>query len=366
MASEGKSEGADPDPMATTAKKVAASAGPAPAAVGSPAAKATSTTPAAAEAAPSAAAAAAHARRRLVVLYIVSMNAILVTCATSMFIPGMKQVETDLDTSTMMVGAVLTSYMVGQGVQPLISGPLSDRIGRRTPMLIAHMLFFCASIACAVAPSIYFLIGARVVQAMGGTTFLVVGQAQVADSFPRSELSEALAIFSLSRTFAAMVGPVLGGLLCELFDWRATFWACAIMDSGLFLASLIYVPETLVTPKESRPKFTVFSVFQPLKELRNKSVGLLCLLSGANHGLVYLTLITIPKVSTVLTNNEFIIGMIMLPCVSGTLVGTKIAGKVARPRKLTVANGSKCWESNHDAFLMFLAAGLTDLSHTNV
>jgi DHA1 family bicyclomycin/chloramphenicol resistance-like MFS transporter len=111
---------------------------------------------------------------------------------------------------------------MGQAIQPLVAGPLADAIGRRRPMLVAHVMFLTASACCALAPSINVLILARVFQALGGCTFLIVGQAQVGDVFPRDELSEALAFFSLSRMFAAMVGPLAGGLLCELFGWRSS------------------------------------------------------------------------------------------------------------------------------------------------
>ena len=128
-----------------------------------------------------------------------------VTSANTLFLPGMKQLEVELDTTTAMVTLALTSYTIGQAVQPLIAGPLADAIGRRRPMLVAHVMFLVASIACAVSPTIQFLVVARVFQALGGCSFLIVGQAQVGDLFPRAELSEALAFFSLSRMFAAMV-----------------------------------------------------------------------------------------------------------------------------------------------------------------
>ena len=104
---------------------------------------------------------------------------------------------------------------IGQAIQPLVSGPLADSKGRRRPMLAAHACFLTASILCALSPTITFLVIARVFQAIGGCTFLIVGQAQVGDVFPRAELSEALAFFSLSRTFAVLIGPIAGGLLCE-------------------------------------------------------------------------------------------------------------------------------------------------------
>ena len=166
----------------------------------------------------------------------VSLNAILVTAANTIYIPGFKQVEDDLNTTTAMVTLTVTSceppprrmgsdmvFMrscwradtIGQAIQPLVSGPLADSKGRRGRMLAAHACFLTASILCALSPTITFLVIARVFQAIGGCTFLIVGQAQVGDVFPRAELSEALAFFSLSRTFAAMVGPITGGLLCE-------------------------------------------------------------------------------------------------------------------------------------------------------
>ena len=285
------------------------------------------------------------------VLYTVSMNAILVSAANTIYIPGMKQVERDLDTTTAMVTLTLTSYAIGQCIQPLISGPVADAIGRWKPMMAAHVAFFTASIVCAVAPNINFLIAARVVQALGGCTFLIVGQAQVGDIFNREELSEALAFFSLSRMFAAMLGPLVGGLLCEIWGWRSTFWACALVDGVLAVISFFYVPETLTTPMDERPKLTLFSPFKPLAELKHKSVGLLCVLSGVNHGLVYMPMVTLPQIMSLMTQNEFIIGAMMIPLVSGTIIGSKVAGKLARPVPKKLVEGEtppptpKLWNS---------------------
>lgn len=305
----------------------------------------------------------------------VSLNAILVTAANTIYLPGFKQVEDDLETSAAVVALTVTSYTIGQGVQPLISGPVADTIGRRGPMLVAHVTFLSASVACALSPTIGFLIVARVFQvshfhvsirrstelnlpggisqALGGCTFLIVGQAQVGDVFPRLELSEALAFFSLSRMFAAMVGPLVGGLLCELFGWRSTFWFCAIVDGVLLALSFIHVPETLKVPKEMRPELNWKTPLRPLAELKHKEVGLMCLLSGANHGVLYVTMLTSPQVMTLLTKNEFIIGIMMVPLVLGTLIGSKLAGKIARPKatKLTPEQKAKLpvWDKKCDS-----------------
>ena len=97
-------------------------------------------------------------------LWTVSLNAILVTAANTIYMPGFKQVQDELDTTAAIVTLTVTSYTIGQGIQPLISGPLADSIGRRGPMLAAHVTFLAASIACALSPSIGFLIIARIFQ----------------------------------------------------------------------------------------------------------------------------------------------------------------------------------------------------------
>ena len=129
------------------------------------------------------------------------------------------------------------------------------------------------------------------------------------------------------------------------------------MTISFFIVSIICVPETLAIPPEARPKLKLTSMFKPLTELRHKEVGLMCLLGGINHGVLYVTMITVPQIMVLLTDDEFVIGLMvspkpkrsprkvvrkrsktelgvgfqMMPLVAGTLVGSKLAGKLARP-----------------------------------
>ena len=79
----------------------------------------------------------------------------------------------------------------------------------------------------------------------------------------------------------------------------------------------------------------------------------MCLLSSANHGVLYVTMLTSPQVMTLLTKNEFIIGIMMVPLVLGTLIGSKLAGKIARPKatKLTPEQKAKLpvWDKKCDS-----------------
>jgi DHA1 family bicyclomycin/chloramphenicol resistance-like MFS transporter len=116
---------------------------------------------------------------RRLVLFAISMNAILVMACNTMFMPALKTVQSDLNTTPIKVALCLTVYTLGSGITPLVMGPLADIIGRRKPMLISHLIFISASVCAAKAPTIELLLLARSMEALGGCTFLVLGQGQV-------------------------------------------------------------------------------------------------------------------------------------------------------------------------------------------
>ena len=123
--------------------------------------------------------------------------------------------------------------------------------------------------------------------------------------------------------------------MCRLLGWRWTFWFCAAADAVLFIGSIVYVPETLAIPPEARPKLKLTSMFKPLTELRHKEVGLMCLLGGVNHGVLYVTMITIPQIMALLTDDEFVIGLMVSPKPQAQ------PEKVVRKRSKTSALGSR-------------------------
>jgi predicted MFS family arabinose efflux permease len=151
---------------------------------------------------------------------------------------------------------------------------------------------------------------------------------QVGDIYPRDQLGKALSWFSLSRMFAALGGPVVGGFICQFFGWRSTFLLCAILDTILATVCYFHVPETLLTPKESRPQLAWSIPIRPLAEIvKDRSVGLVCFLGALNHGLVYMVALLVPKIGALLTFNESVIGLFMVPVTCGTVMGSLLGGK---------------------------------------
>jgi DHA1 family bicyclomycin/chloramphenicol resistance-like MFS transporter len=100
-----------------------------------------------------------------------------------MYLPALPQLPTDLSSTTAAAQLTLSSCIVGLAVGQLVTGPLSDRLGRRGPLLVGVAIFVIASVVCALTTSMTVLIAVRFVQGAAGAAGIVVGRAVVADMF---------------------------------------------------------------------------------------------------------------------------------------------------------------------------------------
>lgn len=142
----------------------------------------------------------------------------------------------------------LSLFVVGFGIAQLVSGPFSDRHGRRPTILGGFAIYLAGSLACALAPGIELLIAARVIQAVGCCTVVVVARAVVRDVYP---LNEAAAVMSRVGTMVGLVplaGPILGGYLQVWFGWRAAFVVHCLAAMALAVLTLRLLAETNAEP----------------------------------------------------------------------------------------------------------------------
>jgi DHA1 family bicyclomycin/chloramphenicol resistance-like MFS transporter len=127
----------------------------------------------------------------------------------------------------------------------LVYGPLADRYGRRGPLLFGVGLFTLGSLACAVAPSLEWLIGARFVQALGGCAGMVVSRAVVRDLCEPVDAAKVFSQLMLVMGLAPILAPVAGGLLLELFGWQSIFVSLTLFSILAGLGIALWLPETL-------------------------------------------------------------------------------------------------------------------------
>jgi MFS transporter, DHA1 family, multidrug resistance protein len=142
----------------------------------------------------------------------------------------------------------LSTFFIGFGGGQLLFGPLTDRFGRKRPLMCGLAVYIAASAGCALAPSIGMLVVFRFIQALGGSIVPVAVQAMVRDLYARDESARILSLNMLVTASAPVVAPLIGGQVLLWLDWRFIFWVLVGFGVlALFAGSVL--PETLAAAR---------------------------------------------------------------------------------------------------------------------
>jgi EmrB/QacA subfamily drug resistance transporter len=150
----------------------------------------------------------------------------------------------DLDASTAALQWILNGYLLTLASVILLGGSLGDRYGRRHVFVAGVVLFTAASLLCAVSPNVEFLVGARLIQGLGGALLTPGSLAMIEASFRPSDRARAIGAWSGLGGVAAAIGPLLGGYLVEAISWRAIFLINLPLGFFVAVAATRHVPET--------------------------------------------------------------------------------------------------------------------------
>ena len=165
---------------------------------------------------------------------------------SDIYLPSLPEVARDLHTTTTAVQLTMTGVLMGGAVGQLVVGPLSDRFGRRRPVLVGVAVHIIISLLCALAPGIGTLIALRVVQGFFNAAATVVAMAVIRDRFTGSDASRLLSRLMLVIGVAPLCAPSVGGLIAGQWGWRAVFVALAVFGAALWLVVWRRLPETLL------------------------------------------------------------------------------------------------------------------------
>lgn len=167
--------------------------------------------------------------------------------ALDMHLPALPAMADYFQASDSQLQLTLTLYTLGSAISLLISGPLTDRFGRRPVLLAGLALYGLATLACALADSLGVLIIARLFQALGGCCTTVIGRVIVRDHFERDEQARLLGLISMAMAVSPMAAPVLGSLLLPMIGWRGLFLLLGAI--GVVLYGVVHrrLPETRPT-----------------------------------------------------------------------------------------------------------------------
>jgi DHA1 family bicyclomycin/chloramphenicol resistance-like MFS transporter len=162
-----------------------------------------------------------------------------------MYLPALPAIQRHFGADTASTQFTLAAFFIGLAVGQLVYGPLSDRIGRRGPLLFGLALYAVASLACMFAPSMASLTGLRLLQALGGCAGMVMSRAMVRDRFEPQDMARILSALVLVMGVAPILAPMAGGQVFVRFGWEAIFGVLAAFGALCTLLAWRHLPETL-------------------------------------------------------------------------------------------------------------------------
>ncbi len=168
-----------------------------------------------------------------------------------MYLPGLPAIASELQTDAAAAQQTLSAFFLGMALGQVLYGPISDRLGRRSPLIFGCTLYAAACAACALAPSIQSLIVLRFVQALGACAGIVIARSIVRDLFDPRESARMYSLLMLLMGAAPITAPFIGGQILTAFGWRAIFLALGCFGLASLAAVLAVLPETLPIERRS-------------------------------------------------------------------------------------------------------------------
>ena len=202
-----------------------------------------------------------------------------------LYLPALPALTVELGAATSVAQLTVTACLIGLAAGQLIAGPLSDRFGRRGILLVGIVAYIVTSALCALSPSIELLILARLVQGLAGGVGIVIATAAGRDVFSGAALIRFYGSLTVIGGFAAIVGPLLGGLLNTFADWRGLFVFLSMIGVAILAITMWAFGETLPADRRTTGGFG-----QTLRDYRTLLTDRIFLGAVLNQGFLYAAL----------------------------------------------------------------------------
>ena len=182
-----------------------------------------------------------------------------------MYLPALPEVTGALRAPAATVQLTLTACLAGMALGQLVVGPMSDKWGRRRPLLVGMAVYVLATAVCALAPSAELLIGFRLLQGLAGAAGIVIARAVVRDLYDGVEMARFFSTLMLISGVAPIIAPLIGGQILRLTDWRGVFHVLTVIGVLLTLVVWRFLHETL--PPERRHEGGVGQALRTMRGL---------------------------------------------------------------------------------------------------
>ncbi|MFD5092373.1 multidrug effflux MFS transporter [Amycolatopsis thailandensis] len=183
-------------------------------------------------------------------LLVLALLASVAPFGIDLYLAAFPRMAVDLETSDTAIQLTLTTFLLGLAAGQLIFGPVSDRWGRRGPLLTGSAVFIAASLLAAFAPTISVLLAARLLQGLSAAAGMVIGRAVIADLATGRAAARAFSLMMIVGGVAPVVAPLLGSLLVDAIHWRGILGVLVGLAVAMLAGSAVMVRESL--PRERR------------------------------------------------------------------------------------------------------------------
>ncbi|SBS36163.1 Bicyclomycin resistance protein [Marinomonas aquimarina] len=217
----------------------------------------------------------------LPVILVLGLLAGITPLAIDAYLPSFPSVAQDLNQDISHIQLTLSIYLIVFAVFQMFYGPLSDAIGRRKVVVTGLGIYIVGSLMCAAAPSFEWLLGGRVVQAIGGAAVAVTIPALVKDNLNTNQFAKAMSMIMLVMALAPLVAPILGGTILVVFNWHAIFIFLALLAALSIFLFLRTIPETLA--KEKRTPLSFGSAIRNYISLARNPIIIGYIMAGSLH-----------------------------------------------------------------------------------
>ncbi|GAB3624497.1 multidrug effflux MFS transporter [Mariniluteicoccus endophyticus] len=254
---------------------------------------------------------------------------------TDTVFPAFAQIGVQLRADDAALQQITSVYLLAFAFAGLVLGPVSDAVGRRPVMVVSTLAYAAASVGCALAPSLGWLLVFRALQGVTAAGGLIISRTMVRDLFSGPEAQRLMSHIAMIFGLAPAIAPILGGLLLGLGRWPVIFWFLVVY--GLFTcACALWLPES--HPADNRTPLRLAPVFRNLTEVvRHGSFLRIAFASSLGFAAQFLYIASAPIfVVTLLGKGErdfwiFFVPMIV-GMISGAFVSGRLAGRIAAPR----------------------------------
>jgi DHA1 family bicyclomycin/chloramphenicol resistance-like MFS transporter len=187
----------------------------------------------------------AQRRTSLLVTFVLGGLTALPPLSMDMYLPALPEVTKSLHSPAATVQLTLTACLAGMALGQLVVGPMSDRWGRRRPLLIGMVIYVLATAVCVFAPTTELLIVFRLLQGLAGAAGIVIARAIVRDLHDGFAMARFFSTLMLISGVAPIIAPVIGGQILRVTDWRGVFAVLTVIGIALTLVVWRWLHETL-------------------------------------------------------------------------------------------------------------------------